>query len=113
MNKEEIDEAVANGKYIANIYGEGSIGYYKVYSMIDVISELQKENEELKTINLMQKYRIEVIDERELISKKEIREFIKKELPDDEIMECCSICDVNGIEIRKGLEKILENKEIN
>ena len=50
MNKEEIDEAVANGKYIANIYGEGSIGYYKVYSMIDVISKLQKENEQLRDI---------------------------------------------------------------
>lgn len=44
---------------------------------------------------------------------KEIREFIKKELPDDEIMECCSICDVNGVAIRKELEKLLENKEIN
>lgn len=37
----------------------------------------------------------------------EIREFIKKELPDDEIMECCSNYDVNGVAIRKELEKIL------
>lgn len=77
---------------------------------LELIASLKKENKELKIINLMQKYRIEVIDERELISKKEIREFIKKELPDDEIMECCSICDVNGVAIRKELEKLL-NKE--
>lgn len=75
------------------------------------VKKLQKENEELKAINSMQKYRIEVIDERELISKEEIREFIKKELPDDEIMECCSIYDVNGVAIRKELEKILADKE--
>ena len=68
-------------------------------------------NKELKIINSMQKYRIEVIDERELISKKEIREFIKKELPDDEIMECCFNYDVNGVAIRKELEKILADKE--
>ena len=77
---------------------------------LELKKKKKKENKELKTINSMQKYRIEVIDERELISKKEIREFIKKELPDDEIMECCSICDVNGVAIRKELEKLL-NKE--
>jgi len=43
--------------------------------------------------------------------KEKIREFIKKELPDDEIMECCSNYDVNGVAIRKELEKILEDKE--
>ncbi len=36
----------------------------------------QKEIEELKTINQMQKYRIEVIDERELISKDKIKEIL-------------------------------------
>ena len=35
--KEEYENAIANGKYIANIYGEGTIGYYKVYSMINLI----------------------------------------------------------------------------
>ena len=38
--------------------------------------DLEKEIEELKTINQMQKYRIEVIDERELISKDKIKEIL-------------------------------------
>ena len=42
----------------------------------DKIDEQSKEIEELKTINQMQKYRIEVIDERELISKDTIKEIL-------------------------------------
>ena len=39
-----------------------------------------------------------------------IREFIKNELPDDEIMKCCSNYDVNGVRLRKELQKLLEEK---
>ena len=42
------------------------------------IQNLEKEIEELKVINQMQKYRIETIDERELVSKDKIREKIKE-----------------------------------
>ena len=87
MNKEEINDVVANGEYIANIYGKGTLGYYKVYSMIDEIFKLQEENEELKD---------------------KIREIIEKELPDDEIMKCCNVYDVNGVSLRKELEKIIK-----
>ena len=44
--------------------------------LIDIIKKQSKEIEELKTINQMQKYRIEVIDERELISKDIIKEIL-------------------------------------
>ena len=44
--------------------------------LIDIIEKQSKEIEELKTINQMQKYRIEVIDERELISKDKIKEIL-------------------------------------
>lgn len=40
------------------------------------VMDLEKEIEELKTINQMQKYRIEVIDERELISKDKTKEIL-------------------------------------
>ena len=40
------------------------------------VMDLEKEIEELKTINQMQKYRTEVIDERELISKDKIKEIL-------------------------------------
>ena len=42
------------------------------------------------------------------ISKDKIKKFIKDELPDDEVMECCTIFDTNGIDLRIKLEKILE-----
>lgn len=52
---------------------ELAYGLYK-----DKADKLQKEIEELKAINSMQKYRIEVIDEREFISKDKIKKLIKE-----------------------------------
>ena len=45
-------------------------------TILNLIEKQSKEIEELKTINQMQKYRIEVIDERELISKDKIKEIL-------------------------------------
>ena len=45
--------------------------------LLNIIEKQQKEIEELKAINQIQKYRIEVIDEREFISKDKIREKIE------------------------------------
>lgn len=59
----------------------------------DKVKQLEKENEKLK----------EAIES----LKDKIREFIEKELPDDDLMEACSIVDVNGIAIREELEKII------
>ena len=42
------------------------------------------------------------------IPKNKIEELIKEELPDDKICEVCDIYDVNGVDIRRKLEKILE-----
>ena len=41
------------------------------------------------------------------ISKDIIRNFIKEELPDDEIMKCCENFDENGVYLRKKLEELL------
>ena len=43
----------------------------------EAVRRLQKQAEELQAINQMQKYRIEVMDERELISRDEVEEIIK------------------------------------
>lgn len=48
----------------------------------------------------------EVIEE----YKSKIRKIIEEELPDDEIMKVCSMYDVNGIEIRRKLEQLLESE---
>ena len=57
---------------IINEYNE-SVGI-----VLDLIRKQSKEIEELKVINQMQKYRIEVIDERELISKDKIKAKIEE-----------------------------------
>ena len=51
--------------------------YTKIIDIVyNLVQKQSKEIEELKTINQMQKYRIEVIDERELISKDIIKEIL-------------------------------------
>lgn len=45
--------------------------------LLNLIENQQKEIEKLQIINQMQKYRIEVIDERELISRDEVEAVIK------------------------------------
>ena len=74
------------------------------------IQNLEKVIEELKVINQMQKYRIETIDERELVSKDKIREKIKD-------LENYMILFTNDKEkfnrykyARDILEKLLEEK---
>jgi len=86
---------VKKGKNAYDVLGIPGTSSYENYKeaakkVSKHIDKLQKENQELK---------------------EEIREFIKKELPDNEIMECCSNYDVNGVAIRKELEKILADKE--
>lgn len=46
-------------------------------TILNLIEKQQKEINELKVINNIQKYRIEVIDERELIPKSKIEDKIK------------------------------------
>lgn len=49
----------------------------KIIELNRIIRKQSKEIEELQAINQMQKYRIEVMDERELISRDEVEEIIK------------------------------------
>ena len=63
------------------------------------IQNLEKEIEELKVINQMQKYRIETIDERELVSKDKIRDLINKDAFEVNTKEFGNIevIDINNI----------------
>lgn len=95
--------------------------------------ELKRKNEELKVLYIRTAKHQEKIGHTELagymlaqieavptfttweeyttwVDKDKIREFIKNELPDDEIMKCCSNYDVNGVRLRKELQKLLEEK---
>lgn len=74
------------------------------------IQNLEKEIEELKVINQMQKYRIETIDERELVSKDKIREKIK-DLEDNMILFTNDKEKFNRYKYARDiLEKLLEEK---
>lgn len=50
----------------------------------EAVRKLQKEVEELQVINQMQKYRIEVMDPRELISRDEVESIITSEIKEIE-----------------------------
>ena len=52
--------------------------------LLNLIENQQKEIKELQTINQMQKYRIEVIDERKLISRNEVENIIISEIKEIE-----------------------------
>lgn len=52
--------------------------------LLNLIENQQKEIEKLQVINQMQKYRIEVIDERELISRDEVENIIISEIKEIE-----------------------------
>ena len=69
--KEEYESAISNGKYIANIYGEGSIGYHKVYSMINYIDKLQKELDNRIPISEIEK----ILEATKQLREKEIKEL--------------------------------------
>lgn len=115
---EEEKEAINKLKRSANYF---IMPIHETNIILNYIERLQKENTELKSKKQLEidtseevlkwkgKYHLLSRENQEL--KDRIREFIKKELPDDEIMECCSICDVNGVTIREELEKILKDKE--
>lgn len=74
------------------------------------IQNLEKEIEELKVINQMQKCRIETIDERELVSKDKIRAKIK-ELEDYMILFTNDKEKFNRYKYARNiLEKLLEEE---
>ena len=58
-------------------YEEKEIAGY-ISTVLNLIKKQSKEIEELKAINKMQRYRIEVIDEREFISKDKIKAKIEE-----------------------------------
>lgn len=76
-----------------------------------VIEEKDKKIEKLKSRKYI--FNAETNEIKEIpisdnyVIKDKIRKFIEEYLPDDEIMETCSMYDVNGIYVRKELEKIL------
>ena len=84
--------------------------------LIDIIEKQSKEIEELKVINQMQKYRIEEIDERELISKDKIKakieEYDDKEMTVNLANRSAGKTFQQAVrnEVRKVLQSLLEKE---
>ena len=80
-------------------------------NILNVLEKQQKEIERLNEIINSRYYHDLKCRELELEINKnwqdKIKKFIKDELPDDEIMECCGTYDVNGVLLREELEKLL------
>ena len=93
---EEEKEAIDKLKRSANYF---VMPIYETTIILNLIEKQQKEIEELKVINQMQKYRIETIDERELVSKDKIRDLINKDAFEVNTKEYGNIevIDINNI----------------
>lgn len=80
-----------------------------IETLLDLYNKQKEEIEELKKPKYIMNFETGSVTkiDNDFISKDKIREFIKEELPDDEIMKCCERYDINGIYIREKLEKLL------
>lgn len=78
------------GKAIENLIQENKELRIQISARETVVDKLTKENKELNN---------------------KILNFINNELPDDEICECCSNYDVNGVHLKNELKKLLEEGE--
>ncbi len=76
---------------------KSSMNYYNLYK-----------EEKATNMELLTRLRSDSFLDRDNYWKDKIRKFIKEELPDDEIMEVCSCYDVNGVSLRRELEKMLK-----
>jgi hypothetical protein len=77
-------------KAIENLIQENKELRIQISARETVVDKLTKENKELNN---------------------KILNFINNELPDDEICECCSNYDVNGVRLKNELKKLLEGGE--
>lgn len=88
--------------------------------LLNLIEKQSKEIEELKEKNKYIEDRAKIgkniqtfinkdYVKQEYISKDKIKAFIKEELPDDEICSCCEIFDINGIDLKRKLQSLLED----
>ena len=73
------DFIIENGQYNTDV---NDMEYFS--RILNLIENQQRKIEELQAINQMQKYRIEVIDERELISRDEVENIIKVKIEEYE-----------------------------
>lgn len=73
------DFIIENGQYNADV---NDMEYFS--RILNLIENQQRKIEELQAINQMQKYRIEVMDERELISRDEVENIIKVKIEEYE-----------------------------
>ena len=82
--------------------------------MADLLALYEQEKEKNEKLSFLvncytNEYFIEKseVDEN-YISKEKIKKFIEEELPGEEICKSCETYDVNGISLKKRLEKLLE-----
>lgn len=83
---EEYEICFKESKYEGNSEEYKSLKetYKLLKDILNLIEKQSKQIEELQAINQMQKYRIEVMDERELISRDEVENIITSEIKEIE-----------------------------
>lgn len=114
MNEEEkkaieyIKKELEDEKKHHNHIYKGILGLYDNGSIEIILNLVEKQQKEIEQLDKKFQYAVPVDVINDLyINKDKIRKIIEEYLPDDEIMEICSVYDVNGILIREKLEKLL------
>ena len=108
VSLQELKSAIDSGGNIDT----GDLSYDSLKTILEFFIEQEKENK---------RYIIKMTDEQysrviELVEcdinkkwKDKIKAFIKEELPDDEICSYCETFDINGIDLKRKLQSLLED----
>lgn len=81
----------------------------KILALLETIVEEYSRLEDVEFKKIEIEYEL-VFNKGKKMVKDKIKDFIEEELPSDEACEGCDFYDVNGIEIKRKLEKILKEE---
>ncbi len=115
----EIKELVEEDLKYADYNITATLDQIDLESLVIVLNLLEKQQKEIEELKdkysdekirdtLIKRYR--KVIEMDYVGKDKIKTFMNEELPDDEMCECCEIYDVNGIELKKKLQELLEKE---
>ena len=115
MLRDEEREAIEWLKRLVKLNKRNNLDDTFAEILLNLIEKQSKEIEELKSRNQGKTEALEEWINGERVSihcihKDKIKAFIKEELPDDEICSYCETFDINGIDLKRKLQSLLEKE---
>ena len=111
MLRDEEREAIEWLKRLVKLNKRDNLDDTFAEILLNLIEKQSKEKEELNKSDASEEqssmnYYYNLY--KDLVDK--IKTFIKEELPDDEICSCCEIYDIDGIDLKRKLQSLLEKE---